>query len=252
MVGQNRIALVSGASGGIGAATARRFLQAGLRVVAVDRKPIDGATLLDDGRPDRLRAEILDVRDMASVVRLRDAVLRDWGPVGVLVNNAGVSPKKADGTSAGILEIDAEEWEFVIGVNLTAVLRMCQVFLPGMREAGWGRIVNVSSLAGRSKSLAAGGSYMASKAGVLGLTRAIAAEMGPFGITANAVAPGRVLTEMAMQAGPEVNQRYAAQIPVRRLGTTDEVAEAIAFLASEASGFINGAVIDINGGFYMP
>ena len=93
---------------------------------------------------------------------------------------------------------------------------------------------------------------MASKAGVLGLTRAVAAEMGPLGITANAVAPGRILTEMAMQAGEEVNRRYAEQIPVRRLGTADEVAAAILYLASEEAGFVNGALIDINGGFYMP
>jgi 3-oxoacyl-[acyl-carrier protein] reductase len=129
---------------------------------------------------------------------------------------------------------------------------LSQAFIPGMQKLKWGRIVNVSSLAGRSKSLVAGGSYMASKAGVLGLTRAIAAEMGPFGITANSVAPGRILTEMAMQAGEEVNRRYAEQIPVRRLGTIDEVAAAILYLASEEAGFVNGALIDINGGFYMP
>jgi 3-oxoacyl-[acyl-carrier protein] reductase len=132
------------------------------------------------------------------------------------------------------------------------VLKLSQAFIPGMQKLKWGRIVNVSSLAGRSKSLVAGGSYMASKAGVLGLTRAIAAEMGPFGITANSVAPGRILTEMAMQAGEEVNRRYAEQIPVRRLGTIDEVAAAILYLASEEAGFVNGALIDINGGFYMP
>jgi 3-oxoacyl-[acyl-carrier protein] reductase len=92
---------------------------------------------------------------------------------------------------------------------------------------------------------------MASKAGVLGLTRAIATEMGPFGITANCVAPGRILTEMALQAGEEVNRRYAEQIPVKRIGTPAEVGQAVAFLCAESSGFINGATIDINGGFFM-
>jgi 3-oxoacyl-[acyl-carrier protein] reductase len=120
-----------------------------------------------------------------------------------------------------------------------------------MQTLKYGRIVSISSLAGRSKSVVAGPSYMASKAGVLGLTRAIASEMGPFGITANCVAPGRILTEMAMQAGEEVNRRYAEQIPVKRIGTAQEVGKTVAFLCEESSGFINGATIDINGGFFM-
>jgi 3-oxoacyl-[acyl-carrier protein] reductase len=248
----SRVALVTGASRGIGHATAREMLRRGHRVVAIDRTAIDAATLLGTSPPEALMTAQLDVTDMAGIQALRSEIEGRWGAVGILVNNAGVSPKKPDGASAGILEIDPEEWEFVLRVNLTAVLRMCQAFLPGMRETGWGRIVNISSLAGRSKSLVAGGSYMASKAGLLGLTRAIAAEMGPSGITANAVAPGRILTEMASQAGPEVNRRYAEQIPVRRLGTTDEVASAILYLASEEAGFVNGAVLDVNGGFYMP
>lgn len=247
-----RIVLVTGAARGIGAAVARLALERGHRVVAVDQRPLDAAEIGGSPEPGRLITERLDVRDEEGILRLRDRVAREWGAVSFLVNNAGVSPKKADGRSAGILEIAPEEWQLVIDVNLTAVLRVTQAFLPGMLELGWGRVVNVASLAGRTKSLVAGGSYMASKAGVLGLTRAIAAEMGPHGITANAVAPGRILTEMASQAGPEVNRRYAEQIPVRRLGTVEEVAAAILFLGSAEAGFINGGVIDINGGFYMP
>jgi 3-oxoacyl-[acyl-carrier protein] reductase len=121
-----------------------------------------------------------------------------------------------------------------------------------MKELGFGRIVNISSLAGRTKSVVAGASYMAAKAAVLSVTRSIALEMGPFGITANSVAPGRILTEMAQQSGPEVNRRYAEQIPVRRLGTPEEVGETVAFLCGENVGFINGAILDINGGFFMP
>jgi 3-oxoacyl-[acyl-carrier protein] reductase len=243
-----RIALVTGASRGIGHASARGFLRKGYRVVAVDRSEIDPKAF----GAGTVRAERLDVTDGAGITALRKRVEDEWGPVSVLVNNAGISPKKADGASSGFLEIGDDEWRQVIDVNLTAVLKLSQAFIPGMQKLKWGRIVNVSSLAGRSKSLVAGGSYMASKAGVLGLTRAIAAEMGPFGITANSVAPGRILTEMAMQAGEEVNRRYAEQIPVRRLGTIDEVAAAILYLASEEAGFVNGALIDINGGFYMP
>ena len=249
-VDPNRIALVTGASRGIGHATAQGFLRKGYRVVAVDRSAIDPKSFVTG--KGKVRAERLDVTDGAGIAALRKSIEDDWGAVSVLVNNAGISPKKADGASSGFLEIGDEEWRQVIDVNLTAVLRLSQAFIPGMKKLKWGRIVNISSLAGRSKSLVAGGSYMASKAGVLGLTRAIAVEMGPFGITANSVAPGRILTEMAKQAGEEVNRRYAEQIPVRRLGTIDEVAAAILYLASEEAGFVNGALIDINGGFYMP
>ncbi|MCX7144520.1 MAG: 3-oxoacyl-ACP reductase [Proteobacteria bacterium] len=246
----SRIALVTGAARGIGLACVRGLLKKNYRVVATDRVPVDASVYGALGGS--VRGETLDVTDSAGSESLRVRIDDEWGAVSVLVNNAGISPKKPDGSSSGILEINDAEWEKVVAVNLTSVLRMSQAFLPGMQRMQWGRIVNVSSLAGRAKSLVAGGSYMASKAGVLGLTRAIAAEMGPVGITANAVAPGRILTEMAMQAGEEVNRRYAEQIPVRRLGTADEVAAAILYLASEEAGFVNGALIDINGGFYMP
>lgn len=238
-----RTALVSGAAQGIGLATVKALLAQGRRVLAFDLKPVP---VLEGVRSARL-----DVTDTDGI-RAFIAAQADWGPVQVLVNNAGISPKKPDGQSAGILEISREEFARVIEVNLHAQLRITQLVLPGMAESGWGRIVNLSSLAGRAKSLVAGGSYMAAKAGLIGLTRAVASEFGPRGVTCNAVAPGRILTEMAMQAGPAVNERYAAQIPVRRLGTPEEVAAAIAFLAGEDAGFVNGALLDVNGGFVMP
>lgn len=246
----SKVALVTGAGRGIGQEAARLLLAKQYRVVAVSREGVDAAQL--GGASDRLRTERADVTDYAAMQALIASVGAQWGPVSVLMNNAGISPKQANGNSSGILDITPEEWESVLQVNLTSILRLCQMVLPAMREQGWGRIVNVSSLAGRAKSLVAGGSYMASKAGVLGLTRAIAAEMGPHGITANAITPGRILTEMAQQAAPSVNENYAAQIPVRRLGTPEEVAAAMVFLAAEEAGFINGAILDINGGFYMP
>lgn len=246
----SKVALVTGAGRGIGLEVARLLLAKGYRVLAVSREGVDAQRL--GGPCAQLRTEQADVTDYAAMQAVVERAREQWGPVSVLMNNAGISPKQADGNSAGILDITPEEWESVLQVNLTSILRLCQMVLPGMREQGWGRIVNVSSLAGRAKSLVAGGSYMASKAGVLGLTRAIAAEMGPHGITANAITPGRILTEMAQQAAPSVNENYAAQIPVRRLGTPEEVAAAMVFLAAEEAGFINGAILDINGGFYMP
>lgn len=248
----SRIALVTGAARGIGHVTARLLLEKGYRVVAVDRIAIDAHALCGGATAESLWPVSLDLADHAAITALRDNIREKWGEVSVLVNNAGVSPKMANGKSAGILEITDQEWQFVMDVNLTAVLKTAQAFLPGMQSLKWGRVVNVASLAGRTKSIAAGGSYMASKAGVIALTRAIAGEMGPFGITANTVAPGRILTDMALLSGPEANQRHAEQLPVRRLGSAEEVAASIVFLASEEAGFINGGIIDINGGFYMP
>ena len=244
-----KIALVTGAAKGIGLATSQALIAAGRFVVMVDRLPIELAHLAI--ADDQAIAFQADVTDMAFMTSLHEQINERFGTVSILVNNAGISPKRADGLSSGILELTIQEWSKVLMVNLTTVMQISQLFLPDMKAQGFGRIVSVSSLAGRSKSVVAGPSYMASKAGILGLTRAIASEMGPFGITANCVAPGRILTEMAMQAGEEVNQRYAEQIPVRRLGTADEVGASIAFLCADTSGFINGATIDINGGFFM-
>ncbi len=248
---QKRIAVVTGARQGIGLETSKALLQDNHFVVMVDREPFDAVALVGSLHQANVMSQVLDVTDYEGVARLHQTIRDKIGQVSVLVNNAGISPKQPDGRSSGILQLDPKEWAKVIEVNLTSVMRMCQIFIPDMQALRYGRIVNISSLAGRSKSVVAGPSYMASKAGVLGLTRAIASEMGPFGITANCVAPGRILTEMAMQAGEEVNRRYAEQIPVKRIGTPEEVGKAVAFLCAESSGFINGATIDVNGGFFM-
>jgi len=246
-----RAALVTGAGKGIGLAAALKLLQDGRAVAMVDRNPIDIAALIPAQYQPLARAYTVDVADAPAVEECLNSVRRDLGQVSILVNNAGVSPK-TDGKSSGLLEVTDPEWDLVMDVNVKAVVRLCQLCVPAMKAERFGRIVNVSSLAGRTKSVVSGISYMASKSAVLGLSRSIASEMGPHGITVNCVAPGRILTEMAMQAGPEVNERYAQAIPVRRLGTPQEVGEAIAFLCQDSAGFINGAVIDINGGFFMP
>jgi 3-oxoacyl-[acyl-carrier protein] reductase len=246
---KQRIALVTGAAKGIGLATSQKLIAAGCQVVMVDRLPIDLGKL--GLSTENALAFEGDVSDAAFLLRLKEQIESRLGVVSILVNNAGISPKRPDGRCSGILEVTLDEWSKVLMINLTTVMQLSQLFLPGMRAQKFGRIVSLSSLAGRSKSVVAGPSYMASKAGILGLMRAIASEMGPEGITANCVAPGRILTDMSMQAGEEVNRRYAEQIPVRRLGTADEVADTIVFLCAESSGFINGATIDINGGFFM-
>jgi 3-oxoacyl-[acyl-carrier protein] reductase len=248
----SKVALVTGGARGIGRAIAQALLRQGHRVVVADRQPAVWVAEAAAADAQRLHATVLDVTDRAAIRALRDDTMRRWSAVSILVNNAAISPKQANGYSAGILDIDASEWNSVLQVNLTAALVLCQEFLPGMRERGWGRVINMASLAGRTKSISAGASYMASKAGLIGLTRAIATEMGPFGVTANCVAPGRIVTEMSMTAGAEANAKIAQQLPVRRLGQPEEVAEAVVYLAGPLAGFVNGAVIDINGGIYMP
>ncbi len=251
MQSQNRIALVTGAARGIGLACARRLLQAGDRVVATD-VAAPGPELFPADQRERVRCEALDVVDAAAAGALLGSVRETWGPLGILVNNAGISPKLPDGKAANVLAVTDTEWARVFDINLNAVLHLCQLAAPYMQEQNWGRIVNMASLAGHARTRVAGPSYVASKSALIGLTRSLAEYLGPWGITSNCVAPGRILTEMARQAGEEVNRAYAEVIPLKRLGTPEEVAAAVAFLASEEAGFINGAIIDVNGGSFMP
>jgi NAD(P)-dependent dehydrogenase (short-subunit alcohol dehydrogenase family) len=166
--------------------------------------------------------------------------------VDILVNNAALA------RSTRFPELSAEEWRQALEVNLTAPFLLTQAVLPAMKAQGYGRIVNISSSAGRTVSTLGGAHYTASKAGLLGLTRAAAKELGPFGITVNAVCPGMIDTELTREhATPELLARLAAGYPVPRLGTALEVAELICFAASEAAGYMTGVSFDINGGDLM-
>lgn len=246
-----RVALVTGAAQGIGLATAIELLLDGRKVILTDLRQPELEQIPAELRHNAFGC-VLDVSDDEACRKLMAQIETEHGGVDILVNNAGLSLKNASGQSNGILELDASEVQKMIDVNVLAILRLCQLALPNMKAKRWGRIVNVSSLAGRSKSIVAGPAYMLTKSAVLGLSRSIAAEMGQYGITTNCVAPGRILTQMALQAGEAVNRNYAAQIPVKRIGEAKEIGAAIAYLSSEKAGFTNGAVIDVNGGFFMP
>jgi 3-oxoacyl-[acyl-carrier protein] reductase len=246
-----RTVLVTGAARGIGLAIAKTMLECGHRVAMTDR---DDATLKTAAQAlpaKRVLALAADVTDSKAPATLDHAIRDRWEPVSILVNNAGVPSPKRNGRTAGFLELTDEEWSSVLDINLGAVFRLSRQFLPFMCEQRWGRVVNIASLAGRGRTFIAGASYMASKAGVLALTRAIANEFGRDGITANSIAPGLIDTSMAATRTAEANAAVVNQIPVRRIGRPEEVAAAAAFLAGEDVGFINGAVIDVNGGIWM-
>lgn len=245
-----KVAVITGAAGGIGLATGIELLKAGHLVYFTDRQQTKLDTIPEDLR-DNARVMVLDLAHSNQIDTVMNSILAEQDKVDILVNNAGMTIKGKDGKPQSIQDADEAGFEQMMRVNVLAMMLMTQKVLPGMKQSGWGRIVNVASLAGRSKSIVSGPLYMMSKAAVLGLTRCTAAEMGPHGITCNAVAPGRILSPMTENAAPGVNEGYATQIPVRRIGVPIEVAGAIAYLCSETAGFTNGAVIDINGGFFM-
>jgi NAD(P)-dependent dehydrogenase (short-subunit alcohol dehydrogenase family) len=169
-----------------------------------------------------------------------------FGRVDILVNNAALARSTRFG------ELSAEEWREALEVNMTAPFLLTRAVLPAMKKQHYGRIVNVSSSAGRTVSTLGGAHYTASKAGLLGLTRASAKELGKFGITVNAICPGMIDTELTHEhSTPDLRERLAASYPVPRLGTALEVADLICFAASEAAGYITGASLDINGGDLM-
>ncbi|EHK64605.1 SDR family oxidoreductase [Achromobacter arsenitoxydans] len=251
MMGQDKlnVALVTGAAGGIGAATARELHAAGFRLVLWDVAGNFPAELAGD--TDRVLTQTVDVADTAQVDLALSAVREKWGGVSVLINNAGISPKTPDGKGRGILAVSADEWRKVLDINLTSLLTLIQKTAPDMMAQEWGRIVNLSSQAARTRSTVPGVAYVCTKTAVLGLTRYAADELGPYGITCNAVTPGRIASPMTASAGADVTERLNGNTPLRRMGTAQEVARAIAFFCAPSGDFVSGAVLDVNGGLFM-
>jgi len=227
----SRVALVTGGARGIGKAIARRLRDDGATVVVGDIVP--GADVE------------LDVRTAASFETVVAETIQQHGSLDILVNNAAVAIQRP------FFEIDEAEWDEVLAVNLRGVFLGCRTAGRVMRDQGSGRILNLSSLAGQAGSLVNGAHYSASKAGILALTKVVARELAPHGVTVNAVAPaaidGPVMT--TLPAGQV--EALARSVPVGRLGTPEEVAALVAFLASDEAAFITGATFDVNGGLLM-
>jgi 3-oxoacyl-[acyl-carrier protein] reductase len=245
-----KLALVTGGTRGIGLATVLKLLEHGHTVIAVGRSDkVDG--VIPDEYAHSLYVRQCDLADIESIPSFAKRINDEFGDVLILVNNAGVSVKNATGQSNKAVDTSVEEFNQTMSVNVLSPMVLTQQFLPGMQKAKWGRIVNVASLAGRSKSAVSGPAYMMSKAALLAWTRAVAQEMAPYGVVCNSLAPGRVLTQMAMQGGDALNQKIASATPVGRIGVPEEVAYAAAMLCSNEAAFTTGACLDINGGVFM-
>jgi NAD(P)-dependent dehydrogenase (short-subunit alcohol dehydrogenase family) len=240
-----RVAIVTGAARGLGRAAAARLLERGAAVAINLRDAARADAVVRDlgGQSFAIPGDIAaaGVPDQL-VVRTLDR----FGRVDILINNAALP------YTTRFEQITAEEWRRAIEVNLTAPFLLMHAVLPAMKAQRYGRVVNISSTAGRTVSTLGGAHYTASKAGLLGLTRAADKELGVYGITVNAVCPGLIDTELTREsATPEQLERIVAGYPIPRMGTAREVADLICFAASEAAGYITGAAFDINGGDLM-
>jgi 3-oxoacyl-[acyl-carrier protein] reductase len=247
----HRTALITGAASGIGLETARLLGLSGIALILLDRSDQVreiAAALSSQGVS--ARAVVADLSDLAAVARAGGQILSNRDRIDILVNNAGVHPK-VDGRIAQFEDITIEDWEFVFRVNNTAPFLLCQKLVPAMKRNNWGRVINIASRAGRTYSPRAGTHYSASKAALIGMTRKLAGDYAAFGITANCIAPGQIETPLARTSTAEVLAEAARRIPTGRLGSVAEIASAVAYLASDGASFVNGAVLDINGGETM-
>ena len=249
----HRIVMVTGGSSGIGLAITSHFLDAGAFVAVLDTSEANLTRCKSQLSSERLFPILCDVTQQQDVEHATAAVLSKFGRIDVLVNNAGGS----FGVSQPIDLIEEADWEKVLKLNLTGTFLCIKSVLPQMKCQRYGRIVNISSMAGRGRSVLGGAPYAAAKAGIIGLTRHISMDLGQYGITINAVAPGTVLS------GPRVEdywknrkseaerQAFLASNPLGRLGTVDDIADAVLFLSSDKAAYITGAVLDVNGGSWV-
>lgn len=247
-----RTALVTGASGDIGSAIARMLASHGAAVGVHCLSSVEQAESLAaeiasaGGKAMALRADVGRAEEVAAMV---DKLASRFGPVDVLVNNAGV--RRRTGDHKYILEVTEEEWGRELESHLDGMFLCCKACVPHMIEAGAGRIVNVSSVVGRSGLVGASVQYASAKAGMFGFTKALANQMSSKNITVNCIAPGLIDTVRIRWRTPEQMREHVAKIPLGRLGTVDEVAGAVLYLVSPIGGYVTGATLDINGGLYM-
>jgi 3-oxoacyl-[acyl-carrier protein] reductase len=240
-----KVAIVTGGSGGIGLASARALVAEGARVVLGDLDADALAMAVTELGDGIAAGAVVDVTRPDDAQRLVDVALETFGRLDVLVASAGVHRETR------LDELTPEEWDLLLAVNLRGVFLTAQAALRVMVPQGSGRIIALGSLAGQVGGLAASAAYAASKGGVIALTKSIARYCGPHGITSNCINPGIIDSPMTATWPVETRERLSAETPLRRLGTTEEVAAVVVFLASDAASFVHGAHIDVNGGILM-
>jgi 3-oxoacyl-[acyl-carrier protein] reductase len=239
-----QIALVTGASRGIGRAIAATLAARGFKVIGTATTPAGAQAITEALSAHGGRGIALDVNDAPAVDAAIDAIVKEHGALHVLVNNAGIT---RDNLS---MRMKDDEWDAVIDTNLKAVFRLSRAVMRTMMKQRYGRIVNITSVVGASGN-AGQANYAAAKAGVAGMTRALARELGSRHITVNCVAPGFIATDMTEVLSEAQKTALLAQIPLGRLGAPEEVADAVAFLASPQAGYITGTELHVNGGMFM-
>jgi len=230
-----KVALVTGASRGIGLAIAEELRRLGANVI--------GTSTTEEGAK-RIKGRVLNVRDTAQMDALLESIQKQDGDVAILVNNAGITRDNL------ALRMKDADWDEVIETNLRGVWLLSRKVMRGMMKARWGRIINITSVVGAAGN-AGQANYAAAKAGVVGMTKSLARELGSRNITVNCVAPGFIDTDMTRALSDEQRKALLGNIPLGRLGTAQDVAAAVAYLASPGGGYVTGAVLHVNGGMYM-
>ena len=242
-----QVALVTGGARGIGRASAELLCEAGAAIVLVDRltQEADAVAAAVRAKGGQAVALTADLSDLRSVAPMAEEAGRAFGRLDILINNAGVL------SEVSTADLTEQQWDRVMAINLKAVVFVTQAVLPDMVRRRTGAIVNIGSVAGRIGGVVTGIDYSASKAAVMGVTRTLARQYGPHGIRINAVAPGPIETDMTRHWSTDIREQFIARIPLGRLGTPEDVARVVVFLAGPGAGYITGATIDVNGGSYM-
>lgn len=243
---ENRVAIVTGASRGIGRAIAEDLAAEGVHVVCVARSDASSGAAADAIKASGGSAEglALDISDRAASVAAVEGVIAKHGKVDILVNNAGITRDNM------FIRMKDEEWDEVIATNLSSSFALCQAATKNMARNRWGRIINITSVIGLMGN-AGQANYAAAKAGMIGLTKSIAREFAKRQLTANAVAPGFIETDMTSDLGDSVKENILGSIPLRRMGTVRDISRMVTYLASEEAGYITGQTFTVDGGMVM-
>ena len=243
---QGKVALVTGASRGIGKAIAMELGARGAIVIGTATSAAGAAAISEYLKEAGIsgRGVVLDVAEQASVDGVVADINANEGAPTILVNNAGITRDNL------LLRMSADEWDQIINTNLSSLYRTCKACLRGMMKARSGRIINIASVVGIMGN-AGQTNYAAAKAGIIGFSKSLAREVGSRGITVNTVAPGFIETDMTREMTEEQRKALSAQIPLNKLGSSEDIAHAVAFLASQHGGYITGETLNVNGGMYM-